>query len=212
MSSDKRTTTARNAQQKSEVRRVILEAAREIVLEKGFAALSIRKLAEAIGYVPGTIYLYFKNRDAIVREICVQGFTDLSGQMTSAAKIADPQERLRALLHAYADFALQNPETYRLSFMEDPNFAEEMLRAAPLEGEEGAGRRAFNLLVEAVAALKQSGKIRAEEDETLIAELFWTGVHGVVSLKIIYPAFPTTPTAVLVEKMIGHLLAGTVSV
>ena len=212
MSSDKRTTTARNAQQKSEVRRVILEAAREIVLKKGFAALSIRKLAEAIGYAPGTIYLYFKNRDAIVREICVQGFTDLSGQMTSAAKIADPQERLRALLHAYADFALQNPETYRLSFMEDPNFAEEMLRAAPLEGEEGAGRQAFTLIVEAVAALKRSGKIRAEEDETLIAELFWTGVHGVVSLKIIYPAFPTTPTAVLVEKMIGHLLAGTVSV
>ena len=191
---------------------MILEAAREIVLEKGFAALSIRKLAEAIGYAPGTIYLYFKNRDAIVREICIQGFTDLSGQMTLAATVADPQERLRALLHAYADFALQNPETYRLSFMEGPNFAEEMMRAAPLEGEEGAGRQAFARIVEAVQALKQSGKISVGEDETLIAELFWTGIHGVVSLKLIYPAFPTTPTDILVEKMIECLLAGTVSV
>lgn len=206
MSSDKRANVARNAQQKSAVRKVILVAAREIVVQKGFAALSIRKLAEAVGYAPGTIYLYFKNRDALTREICLQGFAELSAQMDLVVT-ADPQERLTALLNAYANFALENPETYRLSFMEDPRFAEEMMRAAPLEGEGGAGRRAFNLLVEAVQALKQSGKIRAEEDETLLAELFWTGIHGVVSLKLIYPAFPSTPTDVLVGKMIESLLA-----
>ena len=187
---------------------MILAAAREIVLQKGFAALSIRKLAGAIGYAPGTIYLYFKNRDALTREICLQGFAELSEHMDSVVKTADPQERLTALLNAYANFALENPETYRLSFMEDPKFAEEMMRAAPLEGEGGAGRRAFNLLVEAVKALKQSGKTRVEENETLLAELFWTGIHGVVSLKLIYPAFPATPTDVLVEKMIECLLAG----
>lgn len=208
MSSDKRANIARNAHQKSEVRKVILAAAREIVLQKGFAALSLRKLAEAIGYAPGTIYLYFKNRDALTREICLQGFTELSGQMNAVVEIADPRERLTALLNAYANFALENPETYRLSFMEDPKFTEEIMRAAPLEGEGGAGRRAFTLLVEAVEALKQSRKIRAEEDETLLAELFWTGIHGVVSLKLTYPAFPATPTDVLIEKMIECLLAG----
>lgn len=208
MSSDKRTNIARKAHQKSEVRKAILVAARQIVLQKGFAALSIRKLAGTIGYAPGTIYLYFKNRDALTREICLQGFAELSEQMDSVVKTANPQERLTALLNAYANFALENPETYRLSFMEDPKFAEEMMRAAPLEGEGGAGRRAFNLLIEAVKALKQSGKIRVEEDETLLAELFWTGIHGVVSLKLIYPAFPATPTDVLVVKMIECLLAG----
>ena len=175
MSSEKRANIARDAQQKSEVRRVILAAAREIVLQKGFAALSIRKLAEAVGYAPGTIYLYFKNRDAIVREMCIQGFAELSDQLNLVAETADPQARLTALLYAYADFALQNPETYRLSFMEDPKFAEEIMRVAPLEGEDGAGRQAFARIIEAVAVLKQSRKIRAEEDETLIAELFWTG-------------------------------------
>ena len=186
---------------------MILEAAREIVLQQGFAALSIRKLAEAIGYAPGTIYLYFKNRDALTREICLQGFAELSDQLNLVAETADPQARLTALLYAYADFALQNPETYRLSFMEDPKFAEEIMRAAPLEGEDGAGRQAFARIVEAVAALKQSREICHEEDETLIAELFWTGVHGIVSLKIIYPAFPMTPADVLIEKMIERLLA-----
>lgn len=208
MSSSQRTNVARNEQQKAEVRELIVQAAREIVVQGGFSALSIRKLAEAVGYAPGTIYLYFKDRDAITREICVQGFAELSKKMALVADTADPQERLLTLLHAYADFAIQHPETYRLSFMEDPKFAEEMLRAAPLEEENGAGRRAFALIVEAVVALKQNGVIRADEDAQLLAELFWTAVHGVVSLKLIYPAFPATPTDVLVQKTVESLLEG----
>lgn len=208
MSSSKRTNVARSDQQKTEVRELILTAARQIVVRNGFAVLSIRKLAKEIGYAPGTIYLYFENRDALTREICLQGFAELSEHLDLVVEIADPRERLTALLHAYADFALQNPETYRLSFMEDPKFAEEMMRAAPLEEEHGAGRRAFTLIVEAVAALQQSGVIRAEEDAQLLAEMFWTSVHGVVSLKLVYPAFPTTPTEVLLQKTIECLLKG----
>ena len=36
----------------------------------------------------------------------------------------------------------------------------------------------------------------------------WAGVHGVVSLKLIYPAFPATPTSTLVRSMIRTLLNG----
>lgn len=186
----------------------MLNTARQIVLREGFTALSIRNLAKASGYVPGTIYLYFKNRDAIVRELCLQGFAELSEQLEPIVETADPRERLRALLFAYADFALQNPETYRLSFMEDPKFAEALLRATPLESEHGAGRRAFMMIVGAVQALKERGDVRADEDETLLAEVFWTSVHGVVSLKLIYPAFPTMPTEVLLEKTVESLLEG----
>lgn len=208
MSSSKRTNVARSDQQKTEVRELILTAARQIVVRNGFAALSIRKLAKEIGYAPGTIYLYFENRDALTREICLQGFAELSEHLDLVIEIADPRERLTALLHAYADFALQNPETYRLSFMEDPKFAEEMMRAAPLESEHGAGRRAFTMIIKTLQDLKQSGGVRAEEDEALLAEMFWTSVHGVVSLKLVYPAFPTTPTEVLLQKTIECLLKG----
>ena len=211
MSSSKRTNVARSDQQKTEVRELILTAARQIVVRDGFAALSIRKLAKEIGYAPGTIYLYFENRDALTREICLQGFAELSEHLDLVVEIADPRERLTALLHAYADFALQNPETYRLSFMEDPKFAEEMMRAAPLESEHGAGRRAFTLIVRTLQDLKQSGGVRAEEDEALLAEMFWTSVHGVVSLNLVYPAFPITPTKVLLQKTIECLLKGCAS-
>jgi AcrR family transcriptional regulator len=211
MSSTKRKkirSVARKDEQKTELREMILETARELMQQKGFAELSIRKLAEEIGYAPGTIYLYFKNRDEIVREICVRGFSALAEEMKSAADVVDPQERLAALLRAYADFAVNNPETYRLSFMEDPKFTEEMFRSAPLDAEDGAGRQAYATIVKALRDLKRSGRLARREDETLLAEVLWTGVHGVVSLKLIYPAFPTNSTEVLVDKMIHTLLNG----
>ncbi len=201
-------TAARNDSDKAELRELILNTARKMVLENGFANLSIRKLAEKIGYAPGTIYLYFKNRDEITREICVQGFDQLFEAMKTAANIADARKRLIALAHAYADFAVNNPETYRLSFMEDPKFTEEMFRRAPLENEQGAGRQAFAAIVKAVRDLKQNGKLSVEADENLIAEMFWAGVHGVVSLKLIYPAFPTNSVETLVNKMLKTLVNG----
>lgn len=199
---------ARNDEQKVELRDMILGKARDLVLQKGFAELSIRKLAEEIGYAPGTIYLYFKDRDDLVREICVRGFAALSEKMKSAAGVPDPQKRLVALMRAYAEFAVNNPETYRLSFMEDPKFTEVMFRSAPLEVEDGAGRQAFDAVVKAVRELKQSGKIARKEDENLLAEMLWAGAHGVVSLKLIYPAFPSNSTEVLVNEMIQTLLKG----
>lgn len=211
MSSKKHTKVkniARKEGEKAELREKILTTARQMVLQKGFAELSIRKLADAVDYAPGTIYLYFKDRDELTREICVRGFAELFEEMKSAADAADPRERLVALLQAYADFAVKNPETYRLSFMEDPKFTEEMFRTAPLEGEGGAGRQAFDAVVKAVRELKQGGKLTGEEDENLLAEVFWAGIHGVVSLKLIYPAFPTNSVETMVKKMIQTLLAG----
>lgn len=206
--SAKTNVAARQPVAKAELRATILTAARDLALENGFAALSIRKLADKIGYAPGTIYLYFKDRDALVREICVRGFGELSEKLQSAASRADAEARLAALLHAYADFAFENPETYRLSFMENPAFAHEMLRAAPLESENGAGRRAFDQITETLRELKRNGRFGEDEDETLLAEMLWTAVHGIVSLKLIYPAFPTNSVETLVNKIIETLFAG----
>ena len=64
----------RREREKAEFRQIVLDAARQIVLEEGFDALSMRKIADAIEYAPGTIYLYFESRDAIAFELCRGGF------------------------------------------------------------------------------------------------------------------------------------------
>lgn len=61
--------------------------------------------------------------------------------------------------------------------------------------------------MKALRDLKQSGKVARAEDEDLLAEVLWTGVHGVVSQTDL-SAFPTNSTEVLVNKMIQTLLNG----
>ena len=127
----KKKAIARKVEAKTELRETILIAAREMVLEKGYGELSIRKLAEKIGYASGTIYLYFANRDELVREICVRGFSELGAVMEKAVeRESEPKKRLIALLKSYAEFAVENSETYRLSFMENPAFTEQMFHNA----------------------------------------------------------------------------------
>ena len=51
---------------REELRRLILQAARRIIRDKGVAALSARKVASDIGYTVGTIYQHFNGMDAIL--------------------------------------------------------------------------------------------------------------------------------------------------
>src|SRR5215510_9717022 len=160
---------ARKEDEKAKLKAKILGTAREIVIREGFGALSIRKLAEKIGYAPGNIYLYFAGRDEIAREICREGFAEMLAAIEPAARVKDPMGRLKALLKSYAEFAEARPETYKLAFMEDPKFNEVMFREAAIDEETGAGQKAFRLIVDALDELKQVGKIDKRANTNLLA-------------------------------------------
>jgi AcrR family transcriptional regulator len=51
-------------QRQANIRTAILDAARELFTQEGVAGLSMRRLAEKIGYTPRTIYLYFTDKVA----------------------------------------------------------------------------------------------------------------------------------------------------
>lgn len=125
----------RKSRQKQALRERILDAARRIVVRDGFAALSMRKIADAIEYSPATLYLHFASRDDIARALCAEGYAQLLATFVPLVHIADPAERLKALGRAYVAFGVEHPETYRLIFMEDPSYT-----GAALGGAVGAGK------------------------------------------------------------------------
>ncbi|SDP90493.1 transcriptional regulator, TetR family [Mucilaginibacter sp. OK268] len=61
--------TERKEREKTEMRELITAAAMKMFLEDGYAKTSIRGIADAIEYSPGTIYLYFKDKDELLYEI-----------------------------------------------------------------------------------------------------------------------------------------------
>lgn len=198
----------RKKRQKAELHQQILQAARAIVVRDGFGALTMRKIAEAIEYAPGTIYLYFESRDAIAKQLCIQGYQELLDFLRPTMAIADPLERLEAIASSYLRFSLSQPETYRLIFMEDPQFANAMFREVPINETDGPGLQAFQMIADAFEALKAQRQLADDANSIQLAEAFWASIHGIVSLKLIYPAFPATPAEELVATLTHIFFAG----
>ncbi|MBK9966259.1 MAG: helix-turn-helix transcriptional regulator [Holophagales bacterium] len=176
--------TERREREKEEVRRRILDAARELFARDGYEAVTMRKIAEAIEYSPTAIYLHFKDKESLVRELCMADFDSLAKAFQRIAREPDPLERLKKSGLAYADFALEHPNHYRLMFMTpDP---------APAKDEEAAAKRkgnpeedAYAFLVATVAEAIEKGLLRTElKDPHLVAQAAWAGVHGVISLHV----------------------------
>ena len=180
----------RREREKEEVRGRILDAARDLFARDGYEAVTMRKIAEAIEYSPTAIYLHFKDKDALVRELCLADFDSLAKAFQRIAREPDPLERLKKSGLAYADFALEHPNHYRLMFMTPYS-------GTVKDAEEVAKRKgnpegdAYAFLVATVAEAIEKGLLRPElKDPHLVAQAAWAGVHGVVSLHVAKGADP----------------------
>lgn len=189
-------------EEKERVRERILDAAQKMMIEDGFRALSIRKLAGQVGYSAGNIYLYFENREAIARELCVRGYAEMLAWLEEgAATAAEPAAKLRAAGTAYLRFGLARPEMYRLIYMDDPAYLEAVFAQ---RREDDPATRAYELLVELAASVLGTKTDRAAA--VRLAESCWAAMHGIVSLKLSCPSFPRTEPEVLCEAALDALL------
>ena len=104
----------RKAKEKDDLRELILQGAQKLFIEKGIEQTIIRSIADAINYSVGTVYVYFKNKDAILHALHTQGFVELSSQFSVLSSVTNPMERLKAMGRVYIRYALQNPDMYNL--------------------------------------------------------------------------------------------------
>jgi len=175
-------TKERRERERAEVREKILEAARELFVSEGYEAVTMRKIAERIEYSPTAIYLHFKDKETVLRELCDADFSALAQTFTRIARIDDPIERLRKTAHAYTEFGLTHPNHYRLMFM-TPHPPMEPEASAVEKGNPEEDAYAFlkAIVEEALAA----GRFRPElDDPDLVAQTLWAGLHGVIALEI----------------------------
>ncbi|RIH90284.1 HTH-type transcriptional repressor AcnR [Calidithermus terrae] len=170
----------RREQQKQELRRTILQAATRLFEEQGYEGFSLRQVAEAIGYSPTAIYLYFADKDDLLFAVCRQGFAEFTEALQQAYRSTpDPLERVGALGRAYLEFGLSRPLHYQMMFMQRSEWA---LRASAAAGE-AEGSTSYHILLQAVSEAMKAGKIRMG-DPLETTNLVWSGMHGIVSLAL----------------------------
>ncbi|MDD2321161.1 MAG: TetR/AcrR family transcriptional regulator [Geobacteraceae bacterium] len=190
---------------KEAFRREILDAAREMFSVDGYGNFSMRKLARRIGYSPTTIYLYFRDKDEILFCLCEELYAELYRVVLDIEQEgAGLLETLRKVLLTYVSFALAHPEHYRVAFFTNPS-----VYGSPADflQNDTMSRRTYLHYRDLVAECCSAGVLCSMEAETL-AQVLWTGVHGVVSAALHTRDFPLVDPSVLAEVMVEGLLNG----
>jgi AcrR family transcriptional regulator len=170
----------RREREREEVRTRILDAARELFAQEGVDSVTMRRIADRIEYSPTAIYFHFRDKEALLSELCACDFRVFAQRFAGAAAIVDPLERLRAAGHAYIDFGLSHPSHYRLMFMtpKTTESAGDIEKGNPAED-------AYAFLTGIIADAIEQKKLRAGlTDVNLVSQVVWAGVHGVISLEI----------------------------
>lgn len=186
--------TSRRRKHKEELRRLILDAAREIFVRQGYESFSMRKLAQKIEYSPGNVYLHFKNKEALFECLVEESFARLLKTLLAlrnGQEWQDPVEELKKGLRAYVEFGLRNPNDYRFAFMLRP----------PMEKRPYKVHGAFEALRFIVKRCVEEKRFRAIDVETT-SQALWATVHGITSLLIQRPAFPWAPKKELIAQVI----------
>jgi AcrR family transcriptional regulator len=160
--------------------RTILEAAQQLIAEKGVAALSMRSLAAEADYSAGALYKYFDSKDDLLSAVAEAGFEQLADAVEAAIMPdASPPDNLRASGRAYQQFALNHPEIYKLMFSHQKRDDKTILHGALQD-------RAFNLMKGVIEQGIDNGDFTAKDDYGAVDMAFhaWTLTHGIVMLRI----------------------------
>lgn len=193
----------RRERERDEVRRKILDAARELFMTEGYDRVTMRRIAEAIEYSPTTIYHHFEDKDDLVNALCHEEFAQLLSVLDLRDRAGDPVQWIRQIGAAYAAFGLANPNHYRFMFMTHAAFGENHAPSEP-------ARQSFALLHSAVVRAIEAGAF-IEGDPDTMAQALWASIHGAVALLITFEPqqFPGAPAAPdLVDQVLENGLRG----
>ncbi|MEU6381041.1 TetR/AcrR family transcriptional regulator [Streptomyces sp. NPDC046909] len=157
-----------------DLRAALLASAEHTLLEKGVAALSLRELARDIGVSHAAPGRHFKDKQALLNALALDGYDRLVQVLADADDPSLPLEpRLVALARGYLGFATENAELLELMFARkhDPEASEEMATAVD---------RTVGALERLIADAQKRGEI-IEGDPGRLTHLVGATLHGVAT-------------------------------
>ncbi len=167
----------------------IQEAALRVISRHGLAGATMQAIADEAGIAKGTIYLYFRNREALVEQTAEVAFAQLAEQLRPALDgPGKVEERVCAYVTTKLAFAHENREFFRV-----------YLALCDAEPEVAMGkrrlhrRRQYTEHLGRVAALlregMRSGEVRKQDPDRL-ALFLSEGLHAIMVRRLTEPSSP----------------------
>ena len=101
-----------------DLRKQLIAAAEEIILERGVDGFTLREAARRAGVSPAAPAHHFKDARGLLSEVALLGFQEFGDALIAADRRggSDPHKRLYEQGLAYVNFALKNPARFQLMF------------------------------------------------------------------------------------------------
>jgi AcrR family transcriptional regulator len=154
----------------------VATAARAILIEQGAAAVTMRRVAEAVGITAMAIYKHYPNRDALLRAVADEAFQELAKGWGKRFESDDFEARLAGLLEDFLNFALGTPHLYTFLITDQ----REQVRRFPEEFREG-GSPAFTPVLELVQSGISQGLLKTDDPLEVTLSLT-SSAQGLVQL------------------------------
>jgi AcrR family transcriptional regulator len=158
------------------LRLALLNAAIDQIKEVGVEKLSLRGIARTVGVSQTAPYRHFKDKNQLLADVAAQAFTELYERNLS---VIDPDASAMTNIQAtgldYLQYAIENPEKYRLLFgntIQNRRSYSTMVEA---------GELSFRILIDQVERGIEAGDF-IPGCSLLLANTLWTQVHGSASL------------------------------
>jgi AcrR family transcriptional regulator len=154
----------------------IASAALDILRKEGPQAVSMRRVAQAVGITPMAIYHHFPNRDTLLNTITDREFAKLLGHIQAHPLRGTIEARLVSVMADYVDYAFTEPRVFDYVFSQPRPGARQFPK-------DFRARRSptLNPLADSVAAAMQEGALK-KDDVWEVAFTIWAHVHGYVML------------------------------
>ena len=171
--------------------------------ERSAENLSLRQVAKAIGYSPGTLINHFGSYGMLLLHVNASTLDQLDNAMAQGNVIGrDPGALIINMAKSYLAFAEAHTHAWRLVFEHRLSEHEDI--------PEWQMKRIDRLFTQLKELLKRVNQAASETELEQNARILWGSVHGITVLAVDDKLFSPvdTPNEQMVEKLITHYLSG----
>ena len=185
-----------------QIQALALESLQQHLAEQPLGNMSLRKLAQRIGYSPGTLINVFGNYDQLLLAVNASTLDLLSQRLNQDNDQPQPPlERLLAYGRVYLQFAEQHRYLWQLLFEHRLPEGEEVP-----QWQQQRIDRLFATLAQALAELApEAGDAQLQQASRTI----WAAVHGICTLSLDDKLFADslTDAGAMIESLIKHYVS-----
>ena len=162
-----------------ERRQQIVDTASQLFSEHGYANVTLRAIAEKLGYAHAALYRYFPDKASLLAQICQETFDQLIVELdVQQSQAKGPEAQLLAVSHGFVRFGLAHPHHFQVVFSSPLSQGVKVK-----EHIEAIGRSLFERLIQTFLTCADAMDLSAKT-RMLDANTWWTSLFGTTHILI----------------------------